>query len=69
MTRRDVLAAVAGISLFTYLVVLVIVVAALVHPDVYPSLSTYGVSVGTSTRYCSAELVHLHPVFSCEVTR
>lgn len=39
---------------------------AFLHADWYPGLSTYGVTVGTDTRYCSIELVHWHPALSCE---
>lgn len=38
------------------------------HIDVYPSINTYGVSVGTNTHYCSLELTPglMFPVSSCE---
>jgi hypothetical protein len=62
--RRRALAAVAG------LVVAGAAVAALVtgvvQPDVYPSLATYGVSVGGQLAYCSAEIVRWAPEFSCQ---
>jgi hypothetical protein len=38
----------------------------LVTPDVFPTLHTYGVSVGTNNHYCSAELVNWHPGVSCQ---
>jgi hypothetical protein len=38
----------------------------LVHPDYFPALSTYGVSIGTDIDYCSLELVHGSPSASCE---
>jgi hypothetical protein len=34
--------------------------------DWYPQLSTYGVSAGTGSVYCSAELVHGWLVAGCE---
>ncbi len=37
-----------------------------VQVDWDPPLSTYGVSVGTSTHYCSLEWAEYHPVFACE---
>jgi hypothetical protein len=37
-----------------------------IKTDVYPNLHTYGISVGTNSHYCSAELVNLLPVVSCE---
>jgi hypothetical protein len=39
---------------------------ALITPDWYPSLSTYGVSAGTNSHYCSADIVHWHLMLSCE---
>ena len=38
----------------------------LVTPDFYPSLSTYGVSVGGQLAYCSAEIVHGWPEVACQ---
>lgn len=38
----------------------------LVHFDAFPKLHTYGVDAGTSTRYCSADLVGWRPEVSCE---
>jgi hypothetical protein len=37
-----------------------------VHPDVYPSIGTYGVSVGIDTAYCSADFVHGQLMTSCQ---
>jgi hypothetical protein len=37
-----------------------------VHVDSFPQLSTYGVSVGTNTHYCSLDLVSGHLTASCE---
>ena len=37
-----------------------------VHIDWLPSLRTYGVSVGTDTRYCSGDFVRGHLKLSCE---
>lgn len=37
-----------------------------IHPDVYPSLHTYGFSVGTNSSYCSVELVSDHVSASCQ---
>ena len=62
--RRRLLAALAG------LVVAGAYAAALatgvVHVDFYPSLATYGVSAGTDSAYCSADLVGWVPAVSCE---
>jgi hypothetical protein len=43
-----------------------VLAAAFVHVDYFPRLATYGLSAGTSTSYCSADLVHWHPQISCE---
>jgi hypothetical protein len=41
-------------------------VTGVVQPDVYPSLATYGVSVGGQSAYCSAEIVHGWPEVTCQ---
>lgn len=41
----------------------------LVKADVYPSLHTYGVSIGTDTHYCSAGLFDWHPYVSCQTAQ
>lgn len=37
-----------------------------VHPDVYPAIGTYGISVGADTSYVSFELVYGRPLVSQE---
>jgi hypothetical protein len=45
----------------------VLVLAALFgHLDWFPALHTYGVTIGTSSHYCSADLVHGHLMATCE---
>lgn len=43
-----------------------LVALALIRLDYLPALDTYGVSVGTSNHYCSADVVHGHLVLGCE---
>lgn len=62
--RRRVLAALAGLLVAgAYVAALA---TGVVHVDFYPSLATYGVSVGGQSAYCSAELVAWRPVVSCQ---
>lgn len=37
-----------------------------VTPDILPAIHTYGISAGTQTRYCSADLVGWHPSITCQ---
>lgn len=39
--------------------------ATLVHPDWYPQAAAYGVSAGTSSHYCSADLARSHLEVTC----
>ncbi len=57
---------VALTALITVLLGLAGLLSGLVTIDHLPALHTYGVSMGTSTHYCSAELVNWHPVASCQ---
>ena len=61
MTRK-----LAAIALLAFAAAFLLVRSGLVQPDWYPSTATYGVSAGTDTAYCSADLVHFVPQFSCE---
>ena len=42
------------------------VITGIVHIDLLPALHTYGLSAGTSTRYCFADLVRWHLSAGCE---
>jgi hypothetical protein len=60
--KRNVRRALAGLALL----VAVFVAGHFTRLDWYPPLSTYGVSVGTDTSYCSAEWAGWHPAFGCQ---
>ena len=47
-------------------ILLVVVFGMFVTPDVFPSLHTFGVSIGTNTHYCSGDLVNWVPQFGCQ---
>jgi hypothetical protein len=51
------------------LAVSVLAMTGVVHADWYPQLGTYGVSIGSETHYCYAELVSWHPSIGCERSR
>jgi hypothetical protein len=36
------------------------------HVDAFPSLNTYGITVGTNDHYCSLDIVGWHPDATCE---
>jgi hypothetical protein len=38
------------------------------HVDAFPSLNTYGITVGTNDHYCSLDIVGGHPSATCEST-
>jgi hypothetical protein len=67
IVRLAVAAGIAGTLLA--LLVSVLAVAGLVHLDHYRALHTYGVSIGSDTHYCSAELIRWHPSITCEASR
>jgi len=65
MTRKR-LARTAAAALLTLAAAGLLARTGLVQPDWYPQAATYGVSAGTDTAYCSADLVHWVPQVSCE---
>lgn len=59
-TTRNLIALAVTVAVTAFLAVL------FVRPDHFSSLDTYGLSIGTDSAYCSADLVSWHPELTCE---
>jgi hypothetical protein len=59
----------AAISAAVFLALMVLALTGLVRADWFPHLGTYGVSAGTDTHYCYAEMVRWHPSIGCEESK
>jgi len=67
LVRLAIAASIAGTVLT--LAISTLAVTHHIHADWYPSLRTYGVSVGTSRHYCYADLAGSRPSIGCETAR
>jgi hypothetical protein len=67
LVRLAIAASILGTLLM--LILSVLAVTGLVHLDHYRVLRTYGVSIGSDTHYCSAELIRWHPSITCEASK